>query len=105
LLTLYEAWLELNVDGKAYHFQIPRKDGSPMWLTQGSAEKAVLRDLQNAHKGYVIKREVIFERPGSLKEVPQKLKEDLRSMKDPAGDLFNDREFPPAPDGSKDDII
>jgi hypothetical protein len=93
------------VDGKAHHFQIPRKDGNPMFLTQRSAEKAVLRDLPNAHKGFVIKRSPVFEREGGLKEVPEKLREDLRNMKDPAADLFDQNPSAEAPDGSRDDIV
>lgn len=82
MIPMYEAWLLVVVNGKNKEFQLSRKDGSPMFLTQSSAEKAVRGALASAHKGFVIKRECVQEYVGQLKpgEVPEQIRQDLERM-------------------------
>jgi hypothetical protein len=105
MLDFFEAWLVVMVNGKPKEFQLSRRDGSPMFLTQSSAEKAVSGALDSCHKGFVIKRSCVREFVGKLKpgEVPEQIKRDLDRM---AGDpLGLDPSQGHGETGSKDDIL
>lgn len=82
MLDFFEAWLVVVVNGKNKSFQLSRRDGSPTFLTQSSAEKAVRGALGSAHRGFVIKRSCVQEYTGELKpgEVPEQIRKDLERM-------------------------